>query len=423
MTEPESTKSVSLQVTHTLKDTLKELADLKFALDESAIVAITNASGVITEVNDTFCRISQYSRDELMGCTHRIINSGYHPRVYFKEMWDTIRQGCIWRGEVRNRAKDGSCYWVDTTIVPFLDDTGTPVRYIAIRYEISDRKRVEAELRQLNEEMEQRVHERTVELQAANLSLQEMLARLQESDQLRNTFVSTLTHDLRTPLVAQERALELFLDNRDVLSPRLAELANRLVSSNAGLLAMVNMLLETYQYESDTIQLHWASLSLRDLVIQCMGEVAALADARGIHLGHDIPVTFPAIPGDAYQLKRVLMNLLGNALENIPSGSQIRISATEETDCIWLTLEDTGPGIAPDDLPHLFERYYTGKQGRLKKIGTGLGLYICRMIMEQHHGAIAVESQPAQGARFTLMLLKQPPSIKDMLPPCPPYVC
>lgn len=124
----------------------KKLKDMEFALNESTIVAITDEKGIILEVNQAFCRISQYSQEELVGQDHRILNSGYHPRAFFAGMWKTISSGKVWEGEVRNRAKDGSYYWVKTTIVPFLNDEGRPYQFISIRTDISEQKKVKEQL-------------------------------------------------------------------------------------------------------------------------------------------------------------------------------------------------------------------------------------------------------------------------------------
>lgn len=120
-------------------ESLKQLCELKYALDETSIIVVTDVSGVITYVNKTFCEISKYSKDELIGKTHKIIRSGYHPKEFFKEMWGQISSGTVWRKDICNRAKDGSHYWVDTTIIPFLNEAEKPYQYLAIRNEVTEK--------------------------------------------------------------------------------------------------------------------------------------------------------------------------------------------------------------------------------------------------------------------------------------------
>ncbi|MBK8189468.1 MAG: PAS domain-containing sensor histidine kinase [Vampirovibrionales bacterium] len=390
-----------------LKKTLKDLQDVKFALDASAIVAISNVRGDIIYANPKFCEISKYPREELIGRNHRILKSGSHSDAFYADMWRTITAGRVWRGEIQNRAKDGALYWVDTTIVPLLKDNGKPYRYVSIRYEITSRKAMEAEIHQMNEALEQRVAQRTAELNRANRELRETIEKLQESERLRETFISALTHDLRTPLVAQQRAFEIMDTHKSQLPERLAGLFERLEKSNAGLLEMVGKLLEINQYEAGKIHLRMEPVNLAELAGESLNDVSLLAESKGITLINRLKKSLPDIPGDRHQLKRVFINLIGNAVDHVPPDSRVELRDVIHDHYVEIECRDNGPGIAPDVLPHLFDRFFVVHRTR-KKIGSGLGLYICKMIMGLHNGKIRVESVVGKGTSFFLTLPRYP---------------
>ncbi|MFD4929283.1 PAS domain-containing protein [Peribacillus butanolivorans] len=137
------------RVVEELKKSVNKLVDFQFALDASSIVAITDQRGTIKFVNDQFCRISEFSKEELIGKNHRIINSGFHSREFFNDLWRTISSGKVWKGEIKNKTKGGTYYWVDTTIIPFLDEHNRPYQYLAIRYEVTKRKIAEEEIQKM----------------------------------------------------------------------------------------------------------------------------------------------------------------------------------------------------------------------------------------------------------------------------------
>lgn len=164
----------------------------KYALDESSIIAITNTHGIIEYVNDNFCKISKFNKDELIGKTHNIINSGYHKNEFFKGLWQTITRGKVWKGEIKNKAKDGTFYWVDTTIVPFLNNEKKPYQFLAIRVDITQRKLAEEALLLQNQQLEKCVNERTIALQETVNDLENKKSKLADSERFVGVVLNTL---------------------------------------------------------------------------------------------------------------------------------------------------------------------------------------------------------------------------------------
>jgi len=196
---------------------LNEVLDYKYALEESSIVSITDEMGIITEVNNNFCVISKFGREELIGQDHRIISSGHHSKGFISNLWVTIAKGHIWRGDLKNRAKDGTYYWVDTTIVPFLNEDGRPYQYAAIRMDITERVKrseelviAERELLFQNEEKERRA----AELVIANA---ELLFQNREKED-RASELAVANRELAFQNEEKEkRAAELVIANEELL--------------------------------------------------------------------------------------------------------------------------------------------------------------------------------------------------------------
>lgn len=200
-----------------LKTQIMKLNDYKFALDTAAIVAITDVKGKITYVNDKFCEISQYSHEELIGQDHCILSSGHHSASYIRKMWVTIAKGQVWRNEFKNQAKDGTHYWVDTTIVPFLNEKGKPYMYLTIRFDISNQKRLEEDLRSYQTLLEEKVVARTLELENERNRVKEMNEELVAQNELIADTNKNITDSIEYAVKIQEATLPRIDKIKDVL--------------------------------------------------------------------------------------------------------------------------------------------------------------------------------------------------------------
>jgi PAS domain S-box-containing protein len=341
---------------------VKELADLNYALDQAAIVATTDTRGRITYVNEKFTEISKYSAQELLGQDHRIINSGLHPRSFFQQLWYTIASGRVWHGEIRNRAKDGTFYWVDTTIVPFLDSHGKPYQYTAIRSDITERKLAEDRLRE----------------QAA-------LARLGQ-------MAAVVAHEVKNPLAGIRGAMQIML-SRQSTDDADAAIMREIISRVDALTELVQDLLLFARPRPPRFQV----VELRPLLLDAASSMKR--DPVGAHVQVEIGGDEVAMSGDSELLKAAFLNLLLNAAQAMNNAGTILVTVTASHDGVRIDVRDQGPGIPPEVRERVFEPFFTTKAR-----GGGLGLPIVRRTVDLHGGTIVVDCPPEGGTLVSMQL-------------------
>jgi len=242
------------------------------------------------------------------------------------------------------------------------------------------------------------------EIKEALVNFNKMIADIRENQQLREGFIANLTHDLRTPLISEGRAIEILLediDNIDTLQQK--DLLNGLLKNNKHLLEMINQLLEAYKFEAGMIKIEKAPVNIKSLIDECFSQVRSLADEKAISLVNNLPDNLPDITGDIKTLKRCFINLISNAIENIPKSSKVEISGKVNDNALEINVKDNGQGITPETAERIFDRFYSGKKSN-RKIGSGLGLYICKNFIEAHRGNIVIDSIINKYTNFIISL-------------------
>lgn len=359
-----------------LRKSNEKLRQFKHGLDQVSIVAITDQRGIIKYVNDRFCQISQYSREELIGNTHALINSGYHPKEFFQSMWQTITSGEIWVNEIKNKAKDGTYYWVHTAIVPFRDDAGKIIEFLAIRQDITKRKEAEELLK--------------------SAYVQKLEYKNKELEQ----FAYVASHDLQEPLRTIMSFTDLFVEKHEQSFDETDKTFMRFIREATSRMSQLIKSLLDYSRLDKNSELELVDCN--QLVEEVRQDLAKKIEDSGAKIIVD---DLPSVMGYRTPLRLLFQNLTVNAIKFSKEGSipEIRFSVKKQDDLWQFSVRDNGIGIANNHQEKIFV-IFQRLHARNEFEGTGIGLAHCRKIVDLHGGEIWVDSRLGEGSTFSFTL-------------------
>ncbi len=355
-----------------LRDATELLQQVQEAMDSSSIVSVTDARGVITYANDNFCKISGYSPEELVGQNHRIIKSGLHPKTYYAEMWRTIAHGRIWKGEFCNRAKNGSLYWVHATIFPLLGVDGKPHAYMGVRQDITEQKRLDAELKRSNRSLEE--------------------------------FDHVVAHELKTPLTIIKMASEnLISAGMGPLNP-IQEKTIGMIDKNVDqLAATINVLLRVAKLNNAGESVEVRDIDPKRHVDRVIQNLQGVAQKRGVAVRNEVPDGGPYVRSSPEVFAEIMTNLLNNAIRY--AAHEVIVESSVVPGWFHVGVRDDGPGIPKEQLSELFKKFSSDSKPQTSLFqGSGLGLYICNDLVTQMGGKIWVTSGEREGSCFYFAL-------------------
>ena len=358
----------------------EELRKLSSAVEQSPVsVVITDPDGIIEYVNPKFTEVTGYSIEEALGQNPSILSAGIQSSEFYKALWDTIKDGCIWQGEFANKRKNGEIYWENAVISSIRNDENRVSHYVAVKEDITERKQKDQELKEAKEAAE-------------------------VATQAKSDFLANMSHEIRTPMNAIIGMSHLCLGTE--LKPRQKDYIEKVYTSAQSLLGIINDILDFSKIEAGKLEIE--SIPFRmDEVLDNLGNLIALkAQEKGLELLFDTHPDVPkALLGDPLRLGQILLNLTGNAVKFTENGEIVvrtePLRITEEAVEIRVSVQDTGIGMTREQCNRLFQSFSQADTSTTRKYGgTGLGLAISKKLTELMAGRIWVESEPGAGSAF-----------------------
>lgn len=374
---------MAMGISSSFKKLNLDISNFDEIFSDHSIVAVTDPEGTITYANKKFCELSKYTEDELLGQNHRILKSDEHSDEFFTKMWDTISSGKVWEGEIKNRAKDGSFYWLKSTIIPVNDSNGNIQNFVAIRTDITKEKEIQTKLLEMEEQLVKQNEDliSKVESKSNDLVKSERLATI-------GTMASRVAHDLKNPLTIMHTYAEMLTP--EILSKLESKDKEKWFRMQNSIFDM-NRIIEDVLDFARTTEIKKKSTSFLSVLKLAMNHVKS---SYGITI--NLPEKDFTISCDPRKIEGVLSNIINNAVQALDGQGEIDVEVSSDSEFLTIQIKDSGPGISEDNLGKIFEPMFT-----TKTTGTGLGLVICKSIIEQHGGTISVSNKPTA---FTITL-------------------
>lgn len=352
-----------------LSNDLKQFVD---ALNASSIVSKTDTRGVITFVNDTFCEVSGYSREELIGQPHSIVRHPDSPSTVFEELWNTIQNGSIFKAILKNRRKDGSAYYVNSTIFPLKNQEGEIIEYLAVRHEVTE----------------------------LILSRDKAI----EAERFKDNFLSNMSHELRTPLngiIGFSQLLEHRIKDETHL-----KYIKSILDSSHHLLEIINDILDISKIKSGKFTLEYRPFDLYRSFASLFQRLEIQAIVKNIHFSYDLEISDTLqVEGDWLRISQIMTNIISNAIKFTPEGGKVAIKALYRDEILECKIADSGIGMDEATIERIFQPFEQADSSITRKFGgTGLGLSITKELVERMDGNIEVYSRIGAGSRFIVTI-------------------
>ena len=358
-----------------------QLKLLSRAVEQSPVtIVITNTEGIIEYVNPKFTEVTGYSLDEVKGKNPRVLQSGKHPIEFYQNLWNTILSGKDWKGEFHNKKKNGDSYWESAVISPLINSKGDISFLIAIKEDITEKKKMFEELVEAKEHAE-------------------------ESDKLKTAFLNNISHEIRTPFNGILGFLSL-IQNEDLSDAEKYEYINIINQSADRLMNTINDIVEIAQIQAGQIKLTLTETNISNLANDLFEQYKSDAEIKGVRfiLNNKLSITDCWLNTDSIKLNTMLVYLIKNAIKFTTSGV-INFTILKNTDCMVFSIKDTGIGIPESKQKIIFERFTQANVSSLRQFeGSGLGLSIAKAYVEMMRGKIWVESEEGKGSTFSFTI-------------------